>query len=501
MRLRLTTALALSTLVALASLGGPTADAEEVLKPTKAQSALRKALRRVPGPQKDAEAKRRSIEYLKAWEASGKTPTPTDKYALAQFRQSAGEMVRAAAEFQAVQTDQEVKEKTRDYAASAEAALLLDATVRGAYGQEKLATCAARLSKYADAMAENPGRSKGRTTLMKLLAQIHAMGGNTQAAHDMRMQIIANDPKSMSSLAGPIMQALMMNAYAKGGYDALRTKAGGVLKTLQEKQAKIVAEKQATYDKSLAKLKASKPDALDADGNLKETNSRKMSKDEKAVQTDGRSLASAQKVLDDLAAHEKPLAMLGKPAADWTAAKAFGDVASLGDAKGKVVILDFWATKFDRYNFPVLRDMAKAYGDKGLQIVGLTIPTDVVYASRFDADEDLKSKFEGQLYYAARLSSDSVAADESKAIYDEAQYRDIEKQAIEEFAKNHELSWPVVLIGGDEPEAKYARANWPHLVVIDKEGNIRWIRSGMISRDKADVVGTLRKVIEALLAE
>ena len=209
MRLR---TLAAATLVALVAL--PVAVADEVLKPTKAQSAFRKAMRKVPGAQKEAEAKRRSIEYLKAWEASGKTPTPTDKYALAQFRQSAGEPARAAAEFQAVQTDQGVKEKTRDYAASAEAALLLNATVRGAYGKEKLAGCAERLGKYAAAMAGNPGRAKSRTTLMKILAQVHAMGGNAKAAHDMRMQIINDDPKSLSSLAGPILQALTMNAGA-----------------------------------------------------------------------------------------------------------------------------------------------------------------------------------------------------------------------------------------------------------------------------------------------
>ena len=496
MRLR---TLAAATLVALVAL--PVAVADEVLKPTKAQSAFRKAMRKVPGPQKEAEAKRRSIEYLKAWEASGKTPTPTDKYALAQFRQSAGEPARAAAEFQAVQTDQGVKEKTRDYAASAEAALLLNATVRGAYGKEKLAGCAERLGKYAAAMAGNPGRAKSRTTLMKILAQVHAMGGNAKAAHDMRMQIINDDPKSLSSLAGPILQALTMNAYAKGGYDALRTEAGAVLKTLRDKQSKIVAEKKAAYDKSLAKLKSVKPDALDADGNLKETSTRRMSNEEKTFHTDSRSLASAQKVLDDLGAHDKPLAMLGKPAADWTAEKAFGDVSSIADVKGKVVIIDIFATWPDKNNLPILRDLAKEYGEKGLQIVGLTTTSNVVYASRFDADEDHADKFEGRLFYAARLASEKVPADESKAIYDEAQYRDIEKQAIAEFIKNHEMSWPVVLIGADEPEAKYARANWPHVVVVDKEGNVRWIRSGAIDRSKTDVVATLRKVIETLLAE
>lgn len=498
MRLR---TLAISTLVAL--LAVPVASAEEVLKPTKAQSALRKALKKVPGPQKDAEAKRRSIEYLEAWEASGKTPTPTDKYALAQFRQSAGEVVRATREFRAVQTDEAVKEKVRDYAASAEALLLLDPTVRGALGEEQLAACAARLGTYADAMAANPGRAKSRTTLMKVLAQVHAAGGNAKAAHDLRMKIIASDPKELGSLAGPIMQSLMGSSYAKGGYDALRKEAGAVLKTLMDKQTAIVAEKQAKYDKSLAKLKSVDPGALDADGNLKKTSTRGMSNEEKAVHTDGRSLASAQKVLDELAVHEKPLELLGKPAPDWTAEKAYGDVAALADTKGKVVLLDFFATWPDVNNLPVMRDLVKAYGGKPLQVVGLTTTASVVYASRYDADPDMASKIEGdgRLFYAARLASESAPADESKAIYEEAQYREIEHQAIEEFAKNHELSWPILMVAKDDPAEKYAQRTWPHLVVIDKTGTIRWIHGGSISRDKTQLVETLRKVVEALLAE
>lgn len=499
--------LLVSTLAALLVL--PTAwvpaVADEVLKPTKAQSALRKALRRVPAGEKEAEAKKRSIEYLKAWEASGKTPTPTDKYALAQFRQSAGEPVRAAKEFRAVQTDEAVKEKTRDYAASAEALLLLDPTVRGAYGRDELAACTARLGAYADAMASNPGRSKGRTTLMRVLAQVHAMNGDDKGAHALRMQIIEDDPKSLGDLAGPIMQGLMMSTYTKDGYDTMRKQAEAVLKTLRSKQGAIVAEKQAAYDKSLAKLKASNPDALDADGKLKKTSTRGMSKDEKAVYTDARSLDGAQKVLDGLEAYEKPLALLGKPAPEWTTENAYGDVGKLGALKGKVVVLDFWATWPDVNNFPVIRDLLKKHGEKGLTVVGLTTTASVVYASRYDADPDMRSKLEpgAPKYYAARLASESTPADESKAIYEAKEYREIETQAIEEFIRNHEMTWPVVLIEADDPEEHYAKkaTTWPHLVVVDKAGNVRWIHGGQITRDRTRVVATLDKVIETLLAE
>jgi len=500
MRLSLSIALA-----ALVLLGSPTfVRADDVLKPTKAQSALRKALRRVRGaPEKAAEAKRYSTEYLAKWEASGKKPTSADGYALAQFRQSAGELSKAAAGFKGVRNDEDAKEKTRDYAATAEALLLLMPDVRKALGKDGLAKATKDLGAWAADMADAPMRSKNRTKLMKVLASVHAMGGNAAAAHDLRMQIIAQDPASLSELVRPIMRDLLGSTCALNAYGPLRTKAAAVLKVLTSTQGGIVGEKKAKLDKAVAKLKGSNPAAFGSDGRLKKTSTRGMSAGEKAVYTAQRSFDTADKLLKGLPAHAKPFAELGTAAETWTLSKAYGDVSSLAALSGKVVLLDFWATWADQNNFPVLRDLVRDYGEKGLTVVGLTESASVVYASRYDADPDMASKLEkgARLFYAARLANEKAPADESKAIYAEKEFRDIEMKAIDAFKENHEISWALALIGDDETESKYLAEGLPHILLLDKQGRVRVIRSGMVSRDKTAVVAALRKAIEMLLAE
>ncbi len=478
------------------------ATADEVLKPTKAQSALRKELRKVPQGKKDSYAKEKAIEYLKAWKASGRKPSAADGYALAQFRQSAGEPVKALEEFRAVMNNGDAKEKTRDYAATAQALLLLKPEVRDTLGKDGLAKAVGVLETWSKGMAGNPGRAKGLTKLMTQLASVHAMGGNADAAHSLRMKVIDGDIKSLGSLAGPIMQSLLGSTFAMDGYDAMRKRATEVLGTLRGKQTAVVAEKKKKLDASMAKLKAADPAALGDDGRLKKTSTRGMSKVEKAVYTDQRSYDGAKAVLDGLAKHEKPLAMLGKAAPEWTAEKAYGDVAAIGDAKGKVVLLDFWATWLDNSNIPVMRDLMKKHGEKGLVVVGLTTTAPVVYETRYDADPDLRSKWDGgRKHYAARRATEKSPADESRAIYDDAQFREIEKEAIGAFAKNHEMGWPVVLIPEDEPAAKYAAGGWPHLVLLDKQGRVRIVHAGLVSREKTDVIAKLDAAIAALLAE
>ncbi len=500
--MRLAMSLALAALVLFAV--PTTVRAEDVLKPTKAQSALRKALKKIRGDAAKAdEEKRYATEYLAKWKASGKKPTAADGYALAQFHQSAGERAKAAGLFRGVRVNEDAKEKTRDYAATAEALLLLMPDVRTALGKDGLAKSIKELSGWAADQAASPMRSKNRTKLLKVLASVHAMGGDSAAAHDLRMEIITQDPGSLGELVRPIMQGMLGSTCALADFDALRTKAGTVLKTIAGVQAGIVKEKKTKLDKAVAKLKGSDASAFGSDGRLKKTSTRGMSADEKAVYTAQRSYDSADKLLQGLAANSAPFERLGKAAEDWTLTKGYGEVTTLAYLKGKVVLLDCWATWADQNNFPVVRDLVRDFGEKGLAVVGLTSSASVVYASRYDADPDMAAKLEkgARLYYAARLANEKSPADEDKAIYDSKEYREIEMQAIAQFKENHELPWPLALIDDTEPEEKYGAAGLPHLLLLDKEGRVRLIRSGMVSRDKTALVASLRKAIETLLAE
>ena len=83
----------------------------------------------------------------------------------------------------------------------------------------------------------------------------------------------------------------------------------------------------------------------------------------------------------------------------------------------------------------------------------------------------------------------------------EAEYREAEKQALERFIANHEMTWPVVMIDKEEPGPKYALMGWPHAVVLDRQGRVRYFKSGALLRDKPEGIAAFRKVLDALLAE
>ena len=65
-------------------------------------------------------------------------------------------------------------------------------------------------------------------------------------------------------------------------------------------------------------------------------------------------------------------------APDFTLPTSDGKTLKLSDLKGKVVIVDFWATWCPpcRKGIPDLIDLKKKYGSKGFEIVGVSLDTD-----------------------------------------------------------------------------------------------------------------------------
>ena len=465
--------------------------AKDKLKPISDYNRImRKEMKRATPEEKKAAA----IEYLDAWKATGRSASGTARYALAQFQQVAERYKDAAAGFKAVRTDDEVKAKFRHMSARAEAGLL---TLPGFLGATDPVVVDA-MTKDLCTFAENTSEKKDRNKLRAILATAYTIGGQAKASQEMRLKIVADDPKSVGTHARLIMEGLLSATHKQDGYDALRKQAAGVLKTLTDAQSGVVAAAKAKLDAAKGKLPAG---ALDGDGNLNQTDRKAMTKAEKAYGGAKRSYDSATALLATIPPYAAPFELLGKPAAAWTLEKAYSeDFTALDTLKGKVVLLDFWNTWGKSCSFPVVRDLLKAYGEKGLAVVGVTVTSNVVYPTRYDFDADFKSKDDGEKRFAARLATEKEPSN-GQWILDEGPYREKEHEAIAVFIENHELKWPHVMISKDDAETKFARTTWPHTVLIDKQGRVRMIRGGALVREQKKVVAQLKKVIDDLLAE
>jgi len=75
------------------------------------------------------------------------------------------------------------------------------------------------------------------------------------------------------------------------------------------------------------------------------------------------------------APHEAKTAKLRKPAPDFTLPRIDGGQLQLSSYRGKVVLLDFWATWCVpcREETPHFVELQQKYGDQGLQILGVSM--------------------------------------------------------------------------------------------------------------------------------
>jgi peroxiredoxin len=126
-----------------------------------------------------------------------------------------------------------------------------------------------------------------------------------------------------------------------------------------------------------------------------------------------------------------------------------GEKVSLASFKGKVLVLDFWATWCPpcKAEIPGFVELQDAYGQKGLQFIGV-----------------------------------SVDAEDTPAM-------------LKDFAAQYKMNYPV-LVGGDRDDLQDAYGPmWgiPTTFVIDREGRICHKNSGLVGKSKyeADIKGLL----------
>ncbi|OGX42937.1 MAG: hypothetical protein A3H41_03245 [Omnitrophica WOR_2 bacterium RIFCSPLOWO2_02_FULL_45_28] len=97
-----------------------------------------------------------------------------------------------------------------------------------------------------------------------------------------------------------------------------------------------------------------------------------------------------------------------QPAPDFVLTDIHGDTLRLSDFKGKVVLIDFWATwcPFCRSSIPILKSLYDEYKDKGLVIIGIAL--------EYDQGQTLK-RFakEKQISYPLAVGTERLAAEYS----------------------------------------------------------------------------------------
>lgn len=184
----------------------------------------------------------------------------------------------------------------------------------------------------------------------------------------------------------------------------------------------------------------------------------------KSLETNFKDAGARAKATEYFKKRERHLKILGETAPEievgnWLGEQMMPATAPLTNLRGKVVLLDFWATWcvpcFEA--FPDLTEWHQSYGKKGLQIIGLT-------------------RFYG---HAKGLQMDEA---------NELTY-------LQNFKREQRLPYPFAVGKSTDNQINFGAPSLPTMVLIDKKGIVRFVQAGLVDKDK------LEARIQKLLAE
>ena len=140
---------------------------------------------------------------------------------------------------------------------------------------------------------------------------------------------------------------------------------------------------------------------------------------------------------------------IGAPAPAYAAVSLAGDSVSLGALRGKVVLLNVWATWCHpcRAEIPELREIQKRYEPRGLALVGVSV---------------------------------DAAGNED---------------GIRDFIKEFEMQYPVWLDPDERVSAQFLAIGVPSTYLIDRQGVLRWRRTGPIAPGDTSLANALERAL------
>jgi thiol-disulfide isomerase/thioredoxin len=196
------------------------------------------------------------------------------------------------------------------------------------------------------------------------------------------------------------------------------------------------------------------------------------SEDEKVVQAIEGFLKNTKNMERSIESSKRLLSMIGKPAPEidpmeWVNGEP---LSTLGDLKGRVVLIDFWAVWCGPCvaTFPHLKHLDAEYKEKGLTILGVTRQ----YNMRWDESKENYGRSDTPVELADEMSM------------------------LEKFVAKHELTHrTMVTPEKSDMQARYAVTGIPHAVVIDKQGIVRLVKVGSGSQNAEEIESMIKKLL------
>jgi thiol-disulfide isomerase/thioredoxin len=327
-----------------------------------------------------------------------------------------------------------------------------------------------RLEEASKALAEyashDPQRPSERSTIEAALSQAYRR--NQQAARALvhaeeafkAAKLISSSPTNPETRAhalyttGAALADLRLES--KGETESARAESS--LKVLAEMRALALADSYARlYLEATLKL----ADTL-VDNGRKAEAAKMLDDSLTQIKTGIRSATEQRAITERLHLKQRRLRLQGETAPEITTIARWIEQSPvrLADLRGRVVLLDFWATWCEpcRAAFPILKRWSDDYKDKGLVVLGITKYYGV--AEGFAVDHDAENEF------------------------------------LRRFKAAQHISYGFVVAGTDDNHRNYGVATIPTTVLIDRRGVVRYIDTGSVGNKDA-----IAAVIEKLINE